>query len=116
MSLQQGKPDAAAELCRKCLHHNAACARAWEFLGSLQERSEGGGAGGGEEAVGMYEKAWAAESEAAPGVGYRLAAAYLRAKRPLDAIAVCHKVLAACPTFPGIRAEVLDRARAALRP
>lgn len=74
--------------------------------------------------------------------GYKLAFNYLKAKRHVDAIDVCHKVrhswmftvedlqnnfapmshvcfhlqvLAAHPNYPRIRKDILDKARAALR-
>ena len=34
----------------------------------------------------------------------------------VEAIDVCHKVLAQFPDYPKIRREILDRARASLRP
>uniref|UniRef100_A0A671Q659 Tetratricopeptide repeat protein 21B-like n=1 Tax=Sinocyclocheilus anshuiensis TaxID=1608454 RepID=A0A671Q659_9TELE len=47
--------------------------------------------------------------------GYKLAFNYLKAKRHVDAIDVCHKVLDAHPNYPRIRKDILDKARAALR-
>ena len=40
-------------------------------------------------------KAWALESEASARVGFRLAFNYLKAKRYVEAINVCHKVMKA---------------------
>jgi len=49
-------------------------------------------------------------------VGYKLAFNYLKAKRYVEAIDVCHKVLTANPEYPKIRKEILAKAREALRP
>lgn len=63
-----------------------------------------------------YENAWRYENEASPAVGYRLAFNYLKAKKMVEAVDVCHKVLKAFPQYPKIRKDVLDKARAGLRP
>lgn len=47
--------------------------------------------------------------------GYKLAFNYLKGKRYVDAISVCHQVLAIYPDYPKIKKEVMDRARANLR-
>ena len=54
--------------------------------------------------------------ETSPSVGYKLAFNYLKAKRFVEAIDVCHKVLAAFPEYPKIRKDILAKAREALRP
>ena len=50
-----------------------------------------------------YENAWKLQGEASAPVGYKLAFNYLKAKRNVEAITVCQKVLAAYPTYPKIR-------------
>ena len=47
--------------------------------------------------------------------GYKLAFNYLKAKRYVDAIDVCHKVLEGHPSYPKIRKEILDKARQSIR-
>jgi tetratricopeptide repeat protein 21B len=49
-------------------------------------------------------------------VGYKLAFNYLKAKRYVDAIDVCHKVIKAFPEYPKIRKDILEKARIGLRP
>ncbi len=49
-------------------------------------------------------------------VGYKLAFNYLKAKRLVEAIDVCHKVLKLFPDYPRIRKDVLEKARQAIRP
>jgi len=49
-------------------------------------------------------------------VGYKLALTYLKAKRYVEAIDVCHKILASHPDYPRVRKDILDKARASLRP
>ena len=84
------------------------------------------------------------ENEASAAVGYKLSFNYLKAMRPcmttlahwlfpdprplvcslfgaqakkyVDAINVCHKVLTQYPDYPKIRKDVLEKARQALRP
>ena len=40
---------------------------------------------------------------------------YLKAKRYVESILVCHHVLSQYANYPKIQKEILDRARAALR-
>ena len=40
----------------------------------------------------------------------------LKAKRYVEAIGICNKVLSLFPDYPKIRKEILDKARVALRP
>ncbi len=49
-------------------------------------------------------------------MGYKLAFNYLKARRHVEAIEVCSQVLRACPDFPKIRRDVLDKARAGIKP
>lgn len=51
-----------------------------------------------------------------PQVGYKLAFNYLKAKRFVDAVDVCHKVIKAFPDYPKIRKDILEKARIGLRP
>lgn len=108
--IQAGKFDLAQELLKRCLNHNKSCAKAWEFLGFIMEKEQSY-----RDAADNYECAWKMENESNPGIGYRLAFNYLKAKRHVEAIDVCHKVLALHPDYPKIRKEVLERARASLR-
>lgn len=63
-----------------------------------------------------YEKAWKFSGEASPSIGFKLAFNYLKAKRFVEAIELCHKVLAASPNYPKIEKEILQKAQASLRP
>lgn len=62
-----------------------------------------------------YESAWKMENELNPTIGFRLAFNYMKAKRYVEAIDVCHKVLRAHPEYPKIRKDILDRSRVLLR-
>lgn len=64
----------------------------------------------------VYEMAWKFDNQRSPAVGFKLAFNYLKAKRFLDAINICHIVLAVQPDYPKIKKEILDKARAAIRP
>jgi len=48
-------------------------------------------------------------------VGFRLAFNYLKAERLIDCINISKEVLKVNPTFPGIKAELIDKARALIR-
>ena len=69
-----------------------------------------------QDAAEQYENAWKYESESSPATGYKLAFNYLKAQRFVEAIDVCHKVLKANPDYPRMRQDILDKARAGLRP
>ena len=106
-----GKYDLAEELWRRCLASNKSCAKAWEFLGVVKEKEMSY-----KDAASHYENAWKYENEASAAVGYKLSFNYLKAKKYVDAIDVCHKVLQQFPDYPKIRKDVLEKARQALRP
>ena len=67
------------------------------------------------DAASHYEKAWLYENEASAAVGYKLSFNYLKAKKYVEAIDVCHKVLNENPDYPKIRTEILEKAREGLR-
>ena len=48
-------------------------------------------------------------------VGYKLAFNYLKARRYVDTIDVCQKVLQNNPSYPKIRKDILEKARQSLR-
>ena len=50
-----------------------------------------------------------------PSLGYRLAFNYLKARRLVEAIDVCHTVLEKHPQYPKIHRDILDKARLAIR-
>ena len=49
-------------------------------------------------------------------MGYKLSFNYLKAKKYVEAIDVCHKVLGQYPDYPRIRSDVLEKARESLKP
>eukprot|EP00741_Cyanophora_paradoxa_P023819 tig00021623_g23008.t1 len=105
-----GKMDLAQELCKRALAANKSCAKAWEMLGTILEKEQAY-----KDAADHYENAWKLTSEQSCGIGFKLAFNYLKAKRFVEAIDICHKVLAIDPEYPKIRGEVLVKARMALR-
>jgi len=109
--IQGGKFDLAQDLCQRCLKYNKSCAKAWEILGQVMEREQAF-----KDAAEHYERAWKHENQARPQVGYKLAFNYLKAKRFVEAIDVCHRVMRAFPDYPRIRKEVLEKARQGLKP
>ncbi|XP_036277765.1 tetratricopeptide repeat protein 21B isoform X2 [Pipistrellus kuhlii] len=109
--IQSAKYDMAEELLKRCLHHNKSCCKAYEYMGYIMEKEQTY-----TDAALNYEMAWKHGNQTNPAIGYKLAFNYLKAKRYVDAIDVCHQVLEAHPTYPKIRKDILDKARTSLRP
>ncbi|VTJ82068.1 Hypothetical predicted protein [Marmota monax] len=109
--IQSAKYDMAEELLKRCLHHNKSCCKAYEYMGYIMEKEQGYA-----DAALNYEIAWKRGNQTNPAVGYKLAFNYLKAKRYVDAIDICHQVLEAYPSYPKIRKDILDKARSSLRP
>ena len=102
------------------------CSKAWEYLGFIAEKEQAF-----KDAADHYEKAWRHSHCRSPAVGeyvsvviatfshtptgYRLAFNYLKARKYVEAVEVCHKVLHHHPTYPRIRKDVLDKARHNIR-
>lgn len=105
-----GKYDMAGDLLKRCLNHNKSCCKAYEYMGYITEKEQAF-----RDAALNYELAWKYGNQTNPTIGYKLAFNYLKAKRHVDAIDVCHKVLAAHPNYPRMRKDILDKARVALR-
>merc|ERR1711924_255013 len=78
----------------RCLASNKSCAKAWEFLGVVKEKEMSY-----KDAASHYENAWKYENEASAAVGYKLSFNYLKAKKYVDAIDVCHNVLQQFPDY-----------------
>ncbi|XP_006977219.1 tetratricopeptide repeat protein 21B isoform X1 [Peromyscus maniculatus bairdii] len=109
--IQSAKYDMAEELLKRCLCHNRSCCKAYEYMGYIMEKEQAY-----TDAAFNYEMAWKHSNQTNPAVGYKLAFNYLKAKRYVDAIDICHQVLEAHPAYPKIRKDILDKARASLRP
>ncbi|XP_069791436.1 tetratricopeptide repeat protein 21B isoform X2 [Narcine bancroftii] len=108
--IQSGKFDMAVELLKRCLRHNKSCCKAYEYMGYIMEKEQSY-----KDAAFNYEMAWKYCNQTNPTIGYKLAFNYLKAKRYVDAIDICHKVLGAHPNYPKMRKDILDKARTALR-
>ncbi|XP_009698481.1 PREDICTED: tetratricopeptide repeat protein 21B-like [Cariama cristata] len=108
--IQSAKYDMAGELLKRCLRHNRSCCKAYEYMGYIMEKEQAY-----KDAAINYEMAWKYGNQTNPTIGYKLAFNYLKGKRYVDAIDVCHKVLEVHPNYPKIRKEILDKARASLR-
>ncbi|XP_020499812.1 tetratricopeptide repeat protein 21B [Labrus bergylta] len=108
--IHSGKYDMAGDLLQRCLNHNKSCCKAHEYRGYIMEKDQAFC-----DAAHSYEMAWKYGNQTNPTIGYKLAFNYLKAKRYVDAIDVCHKVLAAHPNYPRMRKDILDKARSALR-
>ncbi|XP_065838597.1 tetratricopeptide repeat protein 21B-like [Oscarella lobularis] len=108
--IQSGKYDLATDLLKRCLQFNRSCWKANEYLGFIMEKEQSY-----KDAAVHYENAWKFGNKRNPAIGYKLAFNYLKAKRFVDAIDVCHKVLGAHPNYPKIRREILEKARGSVR-
>lgn len=111
LMMNNDKKDMCETLCKQVLQDNKSCYRAWSMLGHICE-----GEGSYKDAAAKYEQAWTYCHEKSPEIGYLLAFNYLKDERYINAINVCHKVLTAFPSYPKIKAEVMDKARRCLRP
>ncbi|KRY12374.1 Tetratricopeptide repeat protein 21B [Trichinella patagoniensis] len=108
--MNQGKMDAASEILKICMQHNASCIKALEYLSLINEKQQKWA-----EAVSNLETAWTICKHRHPAIGYRLAYIYLKAKRYVDAVDTCHVVLNNFPDFPRIKHDILDKARLSFR-
>ncbi|CAK7311819.1 Tetratricopeptide repeat protein 21A [Vulpes lagopus] len=108
---QGGKFDLASELLRSCLQYNKSCYKAYEYMGFIMEKEQSY-----KDAATNYELAWKYSHHANPAIGFKLAFNYLKDKRFVEAIEVCHNVLREHPNYPKIREEILEKARGSLRP
>ncbi|XP_053122295.1 tetratricopeptide repeat protein 21A isoform X2 [Hemicordylus capensis] len=106
-----GKYDLATALVKRCLQYNKSCSKAYECLGFIAEREKAY-----KDAAANYELAWKYSNHTNPAIGFKLAFNYLKDKRYVEAIDVCHDVLKACPDYPKIREEILEKAQTAIRP
>lgn len=107
----RSKYDLAQELCKKALMHNKSSGKAWELLGLIMEKEQSY-----IDAAECYQEAWSCEGEASATIGYKLAFNYLKAKKFVATVDVCHKVLDMYPDYPKIRKEILEKAYAGFRP
>ncbi|XP_045392345.1 tetratricopeptide repeat protein 21A isoform X2 [Lemur catta] len=108
---QGGKFDLASELLRRCVQYNKSCCKAYEYMGFIMEKEQSY-----KDAATNYELAWKYSHHANPAIGFRLAFNYLKDKKFVEAIEVCHSVLSEHPNYPKIREEILEKAQGSLRP
>uniref|UniRef100_A0A8D1N257 Tetratricopeptide repeat domain 21A n=1 Tax=Sus scrofa TaxID=9823 RepID=A0A8D1N257_PIG len=108
---QGGKFDLASELLWRCVQYNKSCCKAYEYMGFIMEREQSY-----KDAATNYELAWKYSHHANPAIGFKLAFNYLKDKRFVEAIEVCHSVLREHPSYPKIREEILKKAQGSLRP
>uniref|UniRef100_A0A1I8J5Y6 Tetratricopeptide repeat protein 21B n=1 Tax=Macrostomum lignano TaxID=282301 RepID=A0A1I8J5Y6_9PLAT len=112
MSVQSGgsRSEGAQELLAKVLQHNKACYKAYEYLGFLMEKEQNY-----KDAARNYELAWRYSNQTNPAIGFKLAFNYLKSKKLVEAVDICHVVLKNHPTYPKIKKEILDKARQQIR-
>ncbi|CAL4107788.1 unnamed protein product, partial [Meganyctiphanes norvegica] len=108
--VQTGKYDMATDLLKRVLQHNRSCMKAYEYMGFIMEKEQSY-----RDAAYNYEQAWKFSGNTNPMIGYKLAFNYMKAKRYVDAIDVCHLVLEKHPEYPRIRKDILEKSRNSLR-
>ncbi|XP_069186237.1 tetratricopeptide repeat protein 21B isoform X2 [Procambarus clarkii] len=108
--VQTGKYDMATELLKRVLQHNRSCMKAYEYMGFIMEKEQSY-----RDAAYNYEQAWKFSGNTNPMIGYKLGFNYMKARRFVDAIDVCHVVLAKHPEYPRIRKDILDKSRSSIR-
>ena len=108
--IQSGKYDLAEDLCKRCIQYNKSCAKAWEYMGLVNEKENRYG-----EAAEHYEQAWNFAQKSSAVIGYKLAFNYLKAGRCVDAVDVALTVTKKFPDYPKIKREIIDKARAMIR-
>ncbi|CAG0921103.1 unnamed protein product [Notodromas monacha] len=108
--VQSGKYDMASELLKRVLDNNQSCAKAYEYMGFIMEKEQSY-----RDAANYYERAWKFSNQVNPMIGYKLAFNYMKARRYVDAIDVCHLVLGKNPEYPKIRKDILEKSRDCLR-
>ena len=104
-----GKFDLATELLKKVIQNNKSSGKAYEYMGFIMEKESAY-----KDAADHYQRAWKLEHEANASIGFKLAFNYLKSKRYVDSIDICHKVLQNYPGYPKIKKEILDKARSSL--
>ena len=109
--LEIGKHELSTELCKRVLQLNKSCGKAWEVLGGIMEKEAAY-----RDASDNYEQAWFVSGQSHVNIGFKLAFNYLKCRKFVQAIDVCHAVLKLNPDMPKLRKEVLDKARQGLRP
>ncbi|GFN94693.1 tetratricopeptide repeat protein 21b-like, partial [Plakobranchus ocellatus] len=108
--IQSGKYDMAGELLKRVLQYNVSCCKAYEYNGFIAEREQSYA-----DAADSYENAWKYGHKNNPVIGYKLAFNYMKARRFVDAIDICHHVLSTHPNYPKIRKDILEKARSSIR-
>ena len=108
--IQSGKFDLAEDLCKRCLQYNKSCAKAWEYMGLVNEKENRSA-----EAAEHYEQAWKFAQKSSAVIGYKLAFNYLKSSRYVDAIDVASTVVKKFPDYPKIKKDIVDKARSLIR-
>jgi len=109
--IASGKYSNTQPLLERALLYNKSCAKAWELMGLIFEKEQAY-----QDASECYSNAWKLANEKDCVVGYKLAFNYMKAKKHVAAIDICHKVLAVDPSYPRIEKEILVKAREMIRP
>ncbi|KAI3422342.1 Tetratricopeptide repeat protein 21B [Globodera pallida] len=108
--IDQSKNDQAVNILRSVLQHNASCSKAYEYTAFVCEKEQKYA-----DAAANYEAAWNVRKRMNPRIGYKLAYNHFKCHRLFECIEVCHAVLKQYPTYPKIKKEILDKARANIR-
>uniref|UniRef100_A0A183CDH7 TPR_REGION domain-containing protein n=1 Tax=Globodera pallida TaxID=36090 RepID=A0A183CDH7_GLOPA len=102
--IDQSKNDQAVNILR------SSCSKAYEYTAFVCEKEQKYA-----DAAANYEAAWNVRKRMNPRIGYKLAYNHFKCHRLFECIEVCHAVLKQYPTYPKIKKEILDKARANIR-
>jgi len=94
------------KICKIFLFFNLYLGKAEEYMGLIKEKEQSY-----VDAATHYERAHKLTSQKSASIAYRLSFNYLKAKRYVDCINICKKILEIFPNYPKIQTEVLDKAR-----
>lgn len=68
-----------------------------------------------DDAANHYHKAFVLERESNPSLGFKLAFNYLKAKKYVETVDVCHTILNLAQDYPKLQKEILSKALTNLR-
>lgn len=102
--IQSAKYDLAYELLRRIIQYNRMSVRAYELSGTIAEKEQRY-----KEAASFYENAWKFSGFTNLPIGFKAAYNFMKGKKYVNAIDVCHQVLKTNPDYPRIRKDILDK-------
>jgi tetratricopeptide repeat protein 21B len=109
--IQSTKLDLAQTCLENVLEKNKSNVKAWELFGHINEKEQMY-----RDAAEKYEKAWEILNKSDATIGFKLAFNFLKAKKYVEAVDVCNRILSLYPNYPRIKQEILEKARIGIKP